>query len=90
MKEILCDAVFYIAVIFIICGIIMFKAVDCSFRKQKQRMEDPQKNFEDFQREMLEKGFRIRSHTIMGRLAPAFIIAMGIIMLIVTATEHLG
>ena len=90
MKTIIYDAKFYIAIIFIIAGVILFKAVDRSFNKQKQRLEDPQKNFEKLQQEMLEKGFPVRGHTSTGLLTPAFIMVMGIIMLIVLLIEHLN
>ena len=90
MKTIVYDPKFYIAIIFIIAGVIVFKAVDRSFNKQKQRLEDPQKNFEKLQREMLEKGVPVGGHTWIGLLAPAFIMVMGIIMLIVLLIEHLN
>lgn len=71
-----------IAIIFIIIGFIMFKAVNTTFKQQKNKLENPQKEFEKYQKFISEKGFLILSHTSIGRIVPTFLVIIGIAMLI--------
>ncbi len=88
MNQVISDFQFWLGIIFIIVGFIMFKLIDKSFAKQKDRLENPRQNFKKYQHEMFEKGFLMRSHTIMGYICPAFIMIMGIIILIVTLAKY--
>ena len=91
MKHIFFDFTFWFGVVVFAVGFILLSIVNTSLNKQKKRLEDPQKNYEEHMKKWVIKynqvfgndDFRIHSNVRIMVIAPAFMMAVGIIAILV-------